>query len=102
MNSQQRGPGLGGGANGPRDGIGDVVELEVEEDVEAAVAQGVDQGVAGGVVKLHADLEPLAGSGELVDEVEGGFGGGEVEGYGEAVFWREFHTSSVTGRRLCD
>ena len=44
------------------------------------------EGVAGGVVELHADLEPLAGVAEGVDEIEGLAGVGEVEGYGEAVF----------------
>lgn len=86
VDGEQGGSRLCRGADGSGDGVGNVVELEVEEDVEAAVAEGLDEGIAGGVVKLHADLEPLAGAGELVHEVEGGFGGGEVEGDGEAVF----------------
>ncbi len=65
------------------------MELEVEEDVEAAVAEVRDEGVAGGVVELHPYLEPLAGVAEGVDEVESLAGVGEVEGYGQAVFWVE-------------
>ena len=61
------------------------MEFEVEEDFEAAVAEGLDERVAGGAVELEAYLHPSAGAFELVDEVKGLVGGGEVEGYGEAV-----------------
>ncbi len=87
VDGQQGGSGLGCGADSSGDGVGDVVEFEIEEDVEAAVAEGLDEAVAGGVVKLHAHLEPETASGEAVYEFERGFGGWEVEGYGEAVFW---------------
>ena len=69
VDGEERRSGLRGGANGASDGVGYVVELEIEEDVEAAVAELLDDAVAGGVVELHADLEPLAGLSEAVDEL---------------------------------
>ena len=86
VDGEEGGSGLGGGADGAGYGVGDVVELEVEEDVEAAVAELVDDAVAGGVVELHADLEPLAGFAEAVDQIERLLFVGEVECYGELVF----------------
>ena len=45
-----------------------------------------DDAVAGGVVELHADLEPLAGVAEAVDECQGLAFVGEVQRYGEVIF----------------
>jgi len=67
VEGEEAGSGLRGGADGSGYGVGDVVELEIEEDVEAAVSELADDCVAGGVVKLHADFEPLAGVAESVD-----------------------------------
>ncbi len=85
MEGEQGSAGSGDGADGAGDGVGDVVEFEVEEDFEVALEEAVDDLVSGGVVELHADLEPAAGVLELVDEAERFVGGGEVEGYDEAV-----------------
>jgi hypothetical protein len=75
---------LRGGANGSCNGVGDVVEFEIKEDVEAAVANLLDDAVASRVVEFHADLVPVAGLAEEVDEGEGLGCVRVVEGYGKA------------------
>ena len=61
------------------------MELEIEEDIEASFPEASDYGAAGCEVKFKSYFEPLALAFELVNLLKGQVGGGEVQGYDEAV-----------------